>query len=77
VNEQNWRKLYEATISEGDQAKLNDRIRETEAAIFLRVQTLASSPDFWGERRDIQNASTALLRLKLEKLHFPGWQSHH
>ncbi len=77
MNERNWRKLYKAVLSEGEPAKLEARIRETEAAILLRIQTLASSPDFWGEHKDMQDASAALLCLKLEILNFPDWKSHH
>jgi hypothetical protein len=75
VNEKRWRELYEAALSERDPAKLENRIRDTEEAIILRVQTLANFPDFWGERKDIEDATVALRRLQVEKLHFPDWNT--
>ena len=76
MNEPSWRKHYQAALSERDSIKLEDRIRDTEEAIFLRVQALANSPDFWSERKDIVNLIPSLRRLQVEKLHFPDWNPH-
>jgi hypothetical protein len=76
VNERSWRKHYQAALSERDLIKLENRICDTEGAIFLSLQTLANSPDFWSERKDIVSAIATLRRLQVEKLHFPDWNPH-
>jgi hypothetical protein len=71
VNERIWRKLYELALSERDPQKLSDRIYETEAAIFLRLQTLEKGPVSQAELDEIEHAMAAILRLQVEGLHFP------
>jgi len=71
VNERIWRKLYELALSERDPQKLSDRIYETEAAIFLRLQTLEKGPLCQAEFDEIEHAMATILRLQIEGLHFP------
>jgi hypothetical protein len=71
VNERIWRDLYELALSEHDPQKLSDRIYETEAAIFLRLQTLEKGPASQAELDEIEQAMAAILRLQIEDLHFP------
>ena len=71
MNERIWRKLYELALSERDSQKLSDRIYETEAAIFLRLQTLEKGPVSQPELDEIEQAMAAILRLQIEGLHFP------
>ena len=74
MNERIWRKLYELALSERDPEELSDRIYETEAAIFLRLQTLQKgpvSPVSRAELDEIEHAMAAILRLQIEGLHFP------
>ena len=71
MNERIWRKLYEVALSERDPQRLSDRIYETEAAIFLRLQTLEKGPVSQPELDEIEQAMAAILRLQIEGLHFP------
>lgn len=77
MNERIWRKLYRATLSERDLEKLRDRIYETEAAIFLRLQTLEKGSVSEAEQNEIEQATAAILRLKVEQLHFPQLSTKH
>jgi hypothetical protein len=63
--------LYELCLSERDPQELSDRIYETEAAIFLRLQTLEKGPVTRAELDEIEHAMAAILRLQIEGLHFP------
>jgi hypothetical protein len=63
-----WRELYKATVLETNPTQLEQLIKETEDAIFLRVRALAGSLDSKKERRKIAAASAALWTLKTEKL---------
>jgi hypothetical protein len=71
VNQRIWRKLYELALSERDPQKLSDRIYETEAAIFLRLQTLEKGPVSQAELDEIEHTMAAILRLQIEALRFP------
>jgi len=63
--------LYELALSERDPQKLSDQIYATEAAIFLRLQTLEKGPVSQAELDEIEQAMAAILRLQIEGLHFP------
>ena len=71
MNERIWRKFYDLALSERDPQKLSDRIYETEAAIFLRLQTLEEGPVSQAELDEIEHTMAAILRLQIEGLHFP------
>ena len=77
MNERIWRKLYEVALSERDPQRLSDRIYETEAAIFLRLQTLKKGPACQAELDEIEHAVAAILRLQIEGLHFPELSLKH
>jgi hypothetical protein len=64
-----WRELYKATVLETNPTQLEQLIKETEDAIFMRVRELAGSPDS-KERRKMAQASAALWSLKTEKLNW-------
>ena len=71
MNERIWRKFYDLALSERDPQKLSDRIYETEAAIFLRLQTFEKGPVSKAELDEIEHAMATILRLQIEGLHFP------
>jgi hypothetical protein len=65
-----WRELYKATVLETNPTQLEQLIKETETAIFVRVRELAGSSDSAKERRKMAQASAALWTLKTEKLNW-------
>jgi hypothetical protein len=67
----NWCELYKASVLETNPIRLRQLIRETEGAIFQRLQQLAKSSNGAGERHQIEEASAALLILKIERLNEP------
>ena len=71
MNERIWRTLYEAALCERNPQKLSERISETEAAIFLRLQTREEAPVSQAELDEIERAMAAILRIQIEGLHFP------
>ena len=71
MNERIWRTLYEAALCEHDPQKLSERISETEAAIFLRLQTRQEAPVSQAELDEIERAMAAILHIQIEGLHFP------
>ena len=77
MNERIWRKLYAVALSERDPQRLSDRIYETEAAIFLRLQALEKGPASQAELDEIEHAVAAILRLQIEGLHFPELSLKH
>ena len=68
-----WQRPYQAALLEVDPKKLGERVAETEAAIFKRLQQLSNSQDGQAERQLIQGAISALKILKRESLKFPDW----
>jgi len=68
-----WQKAYEDAMLELNSSKLAERISVAEAAIFLRLQTLANDPDGEIERQTIEGALEALRIVKRDKLAFPDW----
>jgi hypothetical protein len=65
-----WRELYKATVLETNPTQLEQLIKETEDAIFMRVRELAGSSGSAKERRKMAQASAALWTLKTEKLNW-------
>jgi hypothetical protein len=63
-----WQVAYQAALLEVDPQKLPERVKDAEAAIFLRQQALANSPDGHAERQAIEDAMPALRFLQTEKL---------
>jgi hypothetical protein len=68
-----WQREFDAALLERDPQMLRERIDAAEAAIFLRLQTVADSPQADGEKEAISDAIRALRRLQKEKLGYPEW----
>ncbi len=69
-----WKKLVHEALVEVNPEKLKEKVSEAEAAIFQRLQALASTPDSSAELHALQDASNTLLVLKREVLKFPDWK---
>jgi hypothetical protein len=63
-----WRELYKAAVLETNPTEMERRIREAETSILLRISDLTGSSNCDGERKEIADASAALIVLKREKL---------
>jgi hypothetical protein len=72
-NNLGWQKIFQEALVEVNPEKLKEKIAESEAAIFQRLQALQPGPDHVEELRALQDASNALLVLKREVLKFPDW----
>jgi GH35 family endo-1,4-beta-xylanase len=68
-----WKKMFQEALVEVNPEKLKEKIAESEAAIFQRLQALQPASDNVEELRALQDASNALLVLKREVLKFPDW----
>jgi hypothetical protein len=66
-----WQVSLRAAQSETDLKKIQEKVIETESAIFLRTQELRASNDSRAERTAMEAALTELLRIKREKLKWP------
>jgi hypothetical protein len=60
-------------LLEVDPKRLAERIEETEAAIFIRLQQLSECQDGQAERQLIEGAICVLRVIKRESLAFPDW----
>lgn len=72
-NNLEWKKMFQEALVEVNPEKLKEKIAESEAAIFQRLQALQPTSDNVEELRALQDASNALLVLKREVLKFPDW----
>lgn len=72
-NTREWTKIFQEALVEVNPERLKEKIVESEAAIFQRLQALQSAPDNVEELRALQDASNTLLVLKREVLKFPDW----
>ena len=72
-NSRQWKEVFQEALVEVNPEKLKEKIAESEAAIFQRLQVLQSGPGNVQELRALQDASNALLVLKREVLKFPDW----
>jgi hypothetical protein len=68
-----WQHEFEAALLEGDLQRLRQRVDAAEAAIFLRSQALAESPQGREEQQAISEAIQALRAIQREKLGYPDW----
>ena len=66
-----WRELYKATVLETNPTLLERLMTETQDAISLRLQELVGSSNSAGKRREIEEASAARFKLKVDKLGWP------
>jgi len=70
-----WQRMLHEALVEQDPERLKERIADAEAAVFLRLQDLAQAQDSPAERNALQDASNALLALKIDTLKFPHWKA--
>jgi|HubBroStandDraft_6_1064221.scaffolds.fasta_scaffold1553430_2 hypothetical protein len=68
MNHSDWYSIYTAALLELDPAKLSTRIRDAEAAIFLRAQNLGDGSDSVREREAITDALSSLRSLQRNML---------
>lgn len=69
--ESNWRERVREAVCERDINRLRARIAIAEESVSLRLQSLDNSRDSQAERTELADAANAILRLQIEKLHFP------
>jgi hypothetical protein len=70
-----WKEMVAEAVSETDPRQLREKVAAAEAAIFQRLQRLAtSSKGSQTEMRELRAASDRLLALKTDVLKFPGWR---
>lgn len=70
-----WQREFEAALREGDPQSLRERVDAAEAALFLRLQTLAGSPEAAAERQAISDAMGTLRAIQRDKLGYPDWNT--
>jgi len=72
-----WEQLYQEAVDEPDINKLTQRVHVAEAAMFYRWQELAESKRAaeQKEHQRLQEAAEGLLRIKGERLKWPGLDS--
>ena len=68
-----WQHEFEAALLEGDLQRLRQRVDAAEAAIFLRSQALAESPQGQAEQQALADAIRTLRTIQREKLGYPDW----
>ncbi len=69
-----WQNEFQAALLELDHAKLLERVKAAETAIFNRLQALSQSADSQAERQAIDDALASLRVLKRDNLGFPDWE---
>ena len=69
-----WEQLYQEAVDETDINRLTQRVHVAEAAMFYRWQELAESKRAaeQKEHQRLQEASEGLLKIKSERLKWPG-----
>jgi len=75
VSDGEWHNAFQRVLTEPDSTKLHDLIVVAEAAIFNRLQVLASNPRCQEERQMIFDALGRLRELMTDVLGFPDWQT--
>lgn len=69
-----WRDSFERIRPDMSPDELRNAIDDVESAIFEHALTGDAHDD--GELRDIEHASRELLRLQIDKLHYPSFVPH-
>jgi hypothetical protein len=69
-----WRKLCQEALIELDPDKLKERVLIAEAAVYVRLQELAQSPDGQEERQALIDVTSSLRYLKRDVLKYPDWE---
>jgi hypothetical protein len=59
-----WRELYKGTAFETNPTNIEQRIAETEVALFVRLLELGTNTDAGDERREVDAATKVLATLK-------------
>jgi hypothetical protein len=74
VSTYDWLGSYERAEAEQDMSKLHQCVLEIEKALFIRMQELSADPtaEAQTEMQEIHAAVRALLRIKTERLKWPG-----
>jgi hypothetical protein len=67
-----WQPQLEAALLEVDPNKVRKHVQAAEAAIYFRLQSLASSSDSHAERKAIAEALQSIRTIQTEKLNYPG-----
>jgi hypothetical protein len=70
-----WQKLCQEALVELDPEKLKERVLIAEAAVYMRLQKLAQSPDGHEERQALIDVTSSLRYLKRDVLKYPDWES--
>ena len=68
-----WQREFEAALLDSDPQTLRQRVDAAEAAIFLRSQALAVSPQGQAEQQALADAIRTLRTIQREKLGYPDW----
>jgi predicted PhzF superfamily epimerase YddE/YHI9 len=63
-----WRQLYTAAMLETNVGLLDILIEDTARAIEMRLDELKKSQDGDGERKEIADATSAMLALKADRI---------
>lgn len=63
-----WQTAYESVVLEVDDSKLDEKVKEAEAAILGRFHELDDIPGHSKEIRALQNAIEALAVLRRERI---------
>jgi hypothetical protein len=74
VSTYEWLAAYQRAEAEQDMSKLHDCVLTVENELFIRMQELSASPgvEAQTELQEIRVAARGLLRIKTEKLKWPG-----
>jgi hypothetical protein len=70
-----WQKLCQEALVELDPDKLKERVLIAEAAVYVRLQELAQSPDGQEERQALIDVTSSLRYLKRDVLRYPDWET--
>jgi hypothetical protein len=66
-----WKQSFELAAKESEPKQLKELIFRAEEALFHRYKELAGSSDHHEERRQMREATHALLEIKVNKLGYP------
>jgi hypothetical protein len=66
-----WKQSFELATKESEPQKLKELIYRAEEALFHRYTELTGSSDHHEERRQMREATHALLEIKVNKLGYP------
>ena len=70
-----WKHYYELAMRDADPVETKRNVYVAEDALFFRWQALAGNSNHHDERAEMQRASADLLRVKTQRLGWPGVES--